>query len=228
MSGARLLSDNLSDLKAQIAANQRGIDLLLEMVDHYSLDVVQAYMWHIQANAEEAVRHMLTLSQSLDLIIPRGGHALISFVTEHARIPVIKHDRGVCHIVVEGSHYIYFTKHEAVLRVAASAEALSDPTAGESYTCLVQGSDDQIVLDWAGRPVYGWKKGTAVLSQELALSLDVAPKLVAGVVWVNGSNMFDAAAPFGGWKMSGLGREGGAEGIHEYLQTKYTLTPNPF
>ena len=33
------------------------------------------------------------------------------------------------------------------------------------------------------------------------------------------------AAPFGGWKMSGLGREGGAEGIHEYLQTKYTLTP---
>ena len=44
MSGARLLSDNLSDLKAQIAANQRGIDLLLEMVDHYSLDVVQAYM----------------------------------------------------------------------------------------------------------------------------------------------------------------------------------------
>ena len=60
MSGARLLSDNLSDLKAQIAANQRGIDLLLEMVDHYSLDVVQAYMWHIQANAEEAVRHMLT------------------------------------------------------------------------------------------------------------------------------------------------------------------------
>ena len=60
MSGARLLSDNLSDLKAQIAANQRGIDLLLEMVDHYSLDVVQAYMRHIQANAEEAVRQMLT------------------------------------------------------------------------------------------------------------------------------------------------------------------------
>jgi len=37
----------------------------------------------------------------------------------------------------------------------------------------------------------------------------------------------NAAAPFGGWKQSGLGREGGAEGIHEYLQTKYTLTPNP-
>ena len=59
ISGTRLLSDNLSDLKAQVAANQRGIDLLLEMVEHYSLEVVQAYMHHIQTNAEEAVRNML-------------------------------------------------------------------------------------------------------------------------------------------------------------------------
>jgi len=65
ISGTRLLSDNLSDLKAQVAANQRGIDLLLEMVEHYSsedvpgLPIVQAYMHHIQNNAEEAVRNML-------------------------------------------------------------------------------------------------------------------------------------------------------------------------
>ena len=59
ISGTRLLSDNLSDLKAQVAANQRGIDLLLEMVEHYTLEVVQAYMQHIQTNAEEAVRNML-------------------------------------------------------------------------------------------------------------------------------------------------------------------------
>ena len=59
ISGTRLLSDNLSDLKAQVAANQRGVDLLLEMVEHYSLEVVQAYMHHIQTNAEEAVRSML-------------------------------------------------------------------------------------------------------------------------------------------------------------------------
>jgi succinate-semialdehyde dehydrogenase / glutarate-semialdehyde dehydrogenase len=37
----------------------------------------------------------------------------------------------------------------------------------------------------------------------------------------------NAAAPFGGVKQSGLGREGGAEGIYEYLETKYTLMPNP-
>ncbi|MEC7216097.1 MAG: hydantoinase B/oxoprolinase family protein, partial [SAR324 cluster bacterium] len=59
MSGARNLADNISDLKAQVASNQRGIDLLLEMVEHYSLETVQAYMEHIQENAEQAVRSML-------------------------------------------------------------------------------------------------------------------------------------------------------------------------
>ena len=65
ISGTRLLSDNLSDLKAQVAANQRGIDLLLEMVEHFTMEktpglqIVHAYMHHIQSNAEEAVRNML-------------------------------------------------------------------------------------------------------------------------------------------------------------------------
>ena len=59
IAGTRLLADNISDLKAQVAANQRGIDLLQEMVEHWSLEVVQAYMQHIQDNAEESVRLML-------------------------------------------------------------------------------------------------------------------------------------------------------------------------
>ena len=58
-SGTRLLADNLSDLKAQIAANQRGILLVTELIDFYGLDVVQAYMAHIQENAEIAVRTVL-------------------------------------------------------------------------------------------------------------------------------------------------------------------------
>jgi 5-oxoprolinase (ATP-hydrolysing) len=59
VSGTRRLSDNLSDLKAQVAANHKGIELILEMVDHYSLAVVQAYMQHVQNAAEEAVRETL-------------------------------------------------------------------------------------------------------------------------------------------------------------------------
>ncbi|XP_018907256.2 5-oxoprolinase isoform X2 [Bemisia tabaci] len=58
-SGTRNLSDNLSDLKAQIAANQRGILLVQELIDIYSLRVVQAYMAHIQNNSKIAVRNML-------------------------------------------------------------------------------------------------------------------------------------------------------------------------
>jgi aldehyde dehydrogenase (NAD+) len=49
------------------------------------------------------------------------------------------------------------------------------------------------------------------------LALDVAPKLKAGVVWVNSTNMFDAASGFGGYRESGFGREGGKEGMYEYL-----------
>ncbi len=49
---SRRINDNIADLKAQVAANQRGIDLLLEMVDNYGLETVQAYMGHIQDCAE--------------------------------------------------------------------------------------------------------------------------------------------------------------------------------
>ncbi|XP_024944987.1 5-oxoprolinase isoform X2 [Cephus cinctus] len=58
-SGTRNLTDNLSDLKAQIAANHKGSQLVNELIDIYGLDVVQAYMGHIQHNAEVAVREML-------------------------------------------------------------------------------------------------------------------------------------------------------------------------
>ncbi|KNC23028.1 hypothetical protein FF38_12157 [Lucilia cuprina] len=57
--GTRNLSDNISDLKAQIAANQKGIQLVSELIDSYGLNVVQAYMSYIQENAEIAVRDML-------------------------------------------------------------------------------------------------------------------------------------------------------------------------
>ncbi|XP_065484214.1 5-oxoprolinase isoform X2 [Caloenas nicobarica] len=58
-SGTRNLGDNLSDLRAQVAANQRGIQLVTELIRQHGLPVVQAYMGHIQANAEVAVREML-------------------------------------------------------------------------------------------------------------------------------------------------------------------------
>ena len=67
-----------------------------------------------------------------------------------------------------------------------------------------------------------------VYTQNLARGQRMIERLATGMMGLNMGVVSNAAAPFGGWKFSGLGREGGAEGIHEYLQTKYTLTPNPF
>ncbi len=62
-------------------------------------------------------------------------------------------------------------------------------------------------------------------TENLNLALDIAPKLAAGVVWVNATNLFDAAAPFGGVRESGYGREGGWEGLQAYLKPTTKLTP---
>lgn len=59
-----------------------------------------------------------------------------------------------------------------------------------------------------------------VWTENVNLALDIAPKLAAGVVWVNGTNMFDAAAGFGGVRESGFGREGGWEGLTAYTKPK--------
>ena len=61
-----------------------------------------------------------------------------------------------------------------------------------------------------------------VWSENVNLALDIAPKLAAGIVWVNGTNMMDAAAGFGGVRESGFGREGGWEGLAAYTKPKGT------
>lgn len=60
----------------------------------------------------------------------------------------------------------------------------------------------------------------SVWTENINLALDIAPKLKAGTVWVNCSNVFDAASGFGGYRESGFGREGGKEGLYEYVKPK--------
>ncbi len=62
---------------------------------------------------------------------------------------------------------------------------------------------------------------SSVWSENINLALDVAPKIKAGVVWINCTNLFDAAAGFGGYRESGYGREGGREGMWEYLEADW-------
>jgi aldehyde dehydrogenase (NAD+) len=58
----------------------------------------------------------------------------------------------------------------------------------------------------------------SIWTENINLALDMAPKIKAGVVWVNATNLFDAAAGFGGVRESGFGREGGWEGLLAYLK----------
>jgi aldehyde dehydrogenase (NAD+) len=67
----------------------------------------------------------------------------------------------------------------------------------------------------------------SVWSENINLALDVASKIKAGTIWVNGTNQFDAASGFGGYRESGFGREGGKEGLFEYLRPAWKARPRP-
>ncbi len=71
-------------------------------------------------------------------------------------------------------------------------------------------------VELANNTPYGL--AASVWTENINLALDVAPKIKAGVVWVNCTNLFDAASGFGGYRESGFGREGGKEGMWEYLR----------
>ena len=71
-------------------------------------------------------------------------------------------------------------------------------------------------VELANNTVYGL--AASVWSESINVALHVAAQLKAGVVWVNSTNLFDAACGFGGYRESGFGREGGREGMLEYLE----------
>jgi 5-oxoprolinase (ATP-hydrolysing) len=80
---------NMADLKAQIAANEKGVQELRKMVDQFGLDVVQAYMQHVQDNAEEAVRRVITRLKDGEFTLPLDNGAQI-----HAAIRVDANSRS--------------------------------------------------------------------------------------------------------------------------------------
>ncbi|MEV6754572.1 hydantoinase B/oxoprolinase family protein [Streptomyces sp. NPDC051214] len=68
---------NLADLRAQIAANQKGVDEVGRMIENFGLDVVQAYMRHVQDNAEEAVRRVIDALEEGEFAYPTDSGAVI-------------------------------------------------------------------------------------------------------------------------------------------------------
>ncbi|MBV9282892.1 MAG: aldehyde dehydrogenase family protein, partial [Chloroflexi bacterium] len=72
----------------------------------------------------------------------------------------------------------------------------------------------------ANNTAYGL--AASIWTEDINLAFDVARKLKCGTVWINSTNLFDAASGFGGYRESGFGREGGKEGLYEYLQPAHS------
>ncbi|MCO6381157.1 aldehyde dehydrogenase family protein [Oceanicola sp. 502str15] len=113
--------------------------------------------------------------------------------------------------------------------LAPSARLMQEEIFGPVLvSCTFRTPEEAIAL--ANNTRYGL--AATLWSENINLALHVAPQLAAGVVWVNGTNMFDAAAGFGGVRESGFGREGGWEGLLAYSRpakpAKPGKTPAPF
>jgi succinate-semialdehyde dehydrogenase/glutarate-semialdehyde dehydrogenase len=136
-------------------------------------------------------------------------------------------DRGAT--VLAGGHRIEgdgtFYEATVVSGVTAGSEILRQEIFGPVLS-ITSFSDEDEAIRLANDTEYGLIG--YVYTKDLARGQRMIERLQTGMMGLNLGVISNAAAPFGGVKQSGLGREGGFEGIHEYLSTKYTLTPDPF
>jgi aldehyde dehydrogenase (NAD+) len=101
-----------------------------------------------------------------------------------------------------------------ITKVAPASTLAQEEIFGPVLVTMSFRTPDEAV-ELANHSRYGL--AASVWSETIGRALDIAPRLQCGVVWVNATNLFDAAVGFGGYRESGFGREGGREGIYEYL-----------
>jgi len=118
----------------------------------------------------------------------------------------------------------FFYKPTLICNLDPAAETVQEEIFGPVLVSLTFRSPAEAIA-LANNTRYGL--AASVWSDNVNLALDVASKLKAGSVWVNSTNLFDAASGFGGYRESGFGREGGKEGLHEYLRPGWQERPRP-
>ena len=133
-------------------------------------------------------------------------------------------DRGA--VVLAGGSAIdgegTFFEPTVVTGVAQGSDILREEIFGP-VLAIATFSDEDEAVRLANDTEYGLV--SYVFTQDLARGHRMIDRLETGMMGLNVGVVSNAAAPFGGVKQSGIGREGGLEGIHEYLSTKYTLIP---
>ena len=116
----------------------------------------------------------------------------------------------------------YFFEPTVIVDVQPGSELLREEIFGPILAITTFSTEDEAVAA-ANSTEYGLVG--YVFTQDLARGQRMIDRVDTGMMGLNTGLVSNAAAPFGGVKQSGLGREGGLEGIHEYLSTKYTLIP---
>ncbi|MGH6924558.1 MAG: aldehyde dehydrogenase family protein [Propylenella sp.] len=116
----------------------------------------------------------------------------------------------------------YFYPPTLITGVAPASTLAQEEIFGPVLVSMTFRTQDE-ALALANNTRYGL--AASVWSESINVTLDAAARVKAGVVWVNSTNLFDAASGFGGYRESGFGREGGREGLYEYLAPLGEKTP---
>lgn len=111
----------------------------------------------------------------------------------------------------------YFYPPTLFLNVSPSSSIAQDEIFGPVLVAMTFRSHQEAVK-LANNTRYGL--AASIWTENINLALDIAPKIKAGTIWINSTNVFDAASGFGGYRESGFGREGGLEGLIEYMKPK--------
>jgi succinate-semialdehyde dehydrogenase/glutarate-semialdehyde dehydrogenase len=124
-----------------------------------------------------------------------------------------------------GQGHGHFFAPTVVTGAAQETDLLREETFGP-VAPLIRFKTEEEVIGLANNTEFGLSG--YFYSRDVGRIFRVAEAMETGIVGANVGIISTEIAPFGGVKQSGLGREGGFEGIHEYLSTKYTLTADPF
>jgi len=118
-----------------------------------------------------------------------------------------------------------YLKPTLITNVSPANSLVSEEIFGPVLVALSFRTPDEAVA-LANNTKYGL--AASIWSENINLALDIAPRIKAGIVWINCANQMDASAGFGGYKESGFGREGGAEGMVSYLKRDWEKTLKPY
>ena len=173
--------------------------------------VQQRFLAKVKARMDK-LRLGSPLDKSMDIgaLVDPVQLQRITALVESARAEGCEIWQPVCELPAIGSWYppTLITGASTVAAVA-QVEIFGPVLVAMSFRTPVE------AVQLANNTVYGL--AACIWSESISLALDIAPQIKAGVVWINTANQFDAACGFGGYRESGFGREGGREGLAEYL-----------